>query len=158
MKNEPRLEGDEDELIASFSKISSEEQELLYKAPVLLSLLASISDNHLNPDQKAEAVKLSHLKTFTARPELINYYKTVEKRFAVNFELLEKQFYPFDPVQCIALKKEINRLYLLLRKMDNRISILLLHSLNGYAAHVKKSGVGILDDFIFPLPIKGLNS
>ena len=53
-----------------FEILRIEEWELLYRAPVLVSVLASCSFNEVNKVQKADAIKLSHLKTFTADPSL----------------------------------------------------------------------------------------
>ena len=68
-------------MIKQFEKLTTEERELLYKAPVLVSVLASCSFNEVNKSQKADAIKLAHLKTFTANPLLLPYYAEVEKTF-----------------------------------------------------------------------------
>jgi len=157
MSNAQKEYKNEEELMSEFRKLSPEELIFLYKAPVLVSVLAASSDNKINQTQKEEALKLAHLKTFTARIQLLYYYKEVEKRFKENFEALEKQFSPFDPTQREALQKEIANVGRIINKLDKSLARILQESLNRYARHVKKSGVGILDDMIFPLPINGLN-
>ena len=49
-------------MIKQFEKLTTEERDLLYKAPVLVSVLASCSFNEVNKSQKADAIKLAHLK------------------------------------------------------------------------------------------------
>jgi len=139
-----------------WKKLSTAELDLLYKAPVLVSVLAASTYNTINQDQKADALKLAHLKTFTARPELISFYKVVEKNFRNEFEHLEKQFYPFAKPNREALRHEIQKVNIIISKLDKKVAEILHASLTAYANHVRKSGMGILDDFVFPLPIKGL--
>ena len=74
-------------MIKQFENLAMEEQELLLKAPVLVSVLASCSFNNVNEIQKADAIKLAHLKTFTATPLLLPYYEVVEKDFEQQFDL-----------------------------------------------------------------------
>ena len=86
-----------------FESLTEEEKRLLYKAPVLVSVLASCSLNEVNKAQKADAIKLAHLKTFTAAPLLLSYYAEVEngKR---NLSLIN-----ISKI-AVALKVEINKL------------------------------------------------
>ncbi len=156
MKDESSLDLNEKSFLEAVGKLTKPERELLYKAPVLVSVLAASTYNKINVDQKAEALKLAHLKTFTARAELISFYKVVEKNFKKDFEDLEKQFYPFDKPNREALRNEIGKVNTIINKMDKPVAEILHMSLNKYATHIKRSGIGILDDFVFPLPIKGL--
>jgi hypothetical protein len=94
-------------MITQFKKLSNEERELLYKAPVLVSVLASSSFNEVNKYQKADAVKLAHLKTFTATPLLLPYYAEVEKTFKEQFETSVKKYSPFDDAKRNDLKKKL---------------------------------------------------
>jgi hypothetical protein len=83
-------------MINQFSRLTPQEQELLLKAPALVSVLTACSYNEVNKAQKADAVKLSHLKTYTADPLLRDYYKEVEKEFKNQFEAIAGEYYPFD--------------------------------------------------------------
>ena len=88
-------------MIKQFTKLTNQERELLYKAPVLVSVLTSCSLNEVNEVQKADAIKLSHLKTFTAKPELRSYYAEVNKLFKDQFDATVKEYFPFDNPSCI---------------------------------------------------------
>jgi hypothetical protein len=156
MQNGQSSDWNEKALEMNFGKLSADDQDLLYKAPALVSVLAASTYNRINQDQKVEALKLAHLKTFTARAELTSFYRVVEANFKKDFEDLEKQFYPFDKPNREALKSEIEKVNVIIGKLDKQIAAVLHKSLNEYAMHIKKSGIGILDDFVFPLPIKGL--
>ena len=139
-----------------FEILNNAERALLLKAPVLVSILASCSYNEINKAQKGEAIKLSHLKTFTADPLLVPYYIEVEKNFREKFEETIKLFLPCDEVKRNMLKREIDRVNKLISGLDQEYAAALHKSLDGYAKHVKKAAHSIFQDFIFPMPIKGL--
>ena len=93
-------------MIKQFENLTNEERNLLYKAPVLVSVLASCSFNEINKAQKTDAIKLAHLRTFTASPSLISYYAAVEKTFKDEFEAAIKKYFPFDDAKRHTCKSE----------------------------------------------------
>ena len=146
-------------MITQFEKLANEERDLLYKAPVLVSVLASSSFNEIeiNKSQKADAIKLAHLKTFTAMPLLLPYYAEVEKGFIAAFETAIKKYFPFDEVKRNDLKKEMENINFILRKLDKKYAEALGESFKKYTMHVKAAIHSVFQDFIFPMPIKGLS-
>jgi len=144
-------------MIKQFEKLTTEERSLLYKAPVLMSVLASCSFNEVNKYQKTDAIKLAHLKTFTAIPLLLPYYSEVEKTFKEQFETAIKKYFPFDKAKRNDLKKEIDKVNHVIGKLDKEYAQVLHNSLDRYSNHVKKAAHSIFQDFIFPVPIPGLS-
>jgi hypothetical protein len=138
-------------MISEFDKLNPQEKELLIKAPVLLSVLAACSGHTINKAQKSDAVKLAHIKTFSAVPELQPYYKEVEKNFKHYFEQIAEQYSPFDEVQRHLLKQEINSVHKIIGKLAPTYGSLLSKSLERYVSHVKRATYSIFQDFIFPL-------
>jgi pyruvate/2-oxoacid:ferredoxin oxidoreductase beta subunit len=138
-------------MIPQFENLNQQEQELLVKAPVLISVLASCSDHTINKMQKADAIKLAHIKTFTAIPELQPYFKEAEKNFKENFEEIAKQFYPFDEKHRNLLKMEIKKVQEIIGKLNPIFARYLTRSLERYAGHVKRATHTVFRDFIFPL-------
>lgn len=145
-------------MIKQFEKLNRKEIELLFMAPVLVSVLAASGDHEISQDGKAEAIKLAHLKTFTADPILLAYYEEVETDFKKHFEETVKKYSPFDVAKREDLKKEINVLNTVIAKLDKEFGQMLNDSLTGYVRHVKRAGISILDDFIFPIAIPGLTA
>lgn len=145
-------------MISQFENLTSEEKELLLKTPVLLSVLASCSNQEINAIQKADAIKLSHLKPFTADSSLIPFYVEVEKTFERDFEVIAQENRPFDEVSCSRLKNTIKQTYPVLKKLDREYATKLLRSFEKYEHHVKRAAHNIVEDFIFPVPIRGLNA
>jgi hypothetical protein len=144
-------------MLTHLEKLNKEDRELIYNAPVLVSVLTSSSLNEINKAQKADAIKLAHLKTFTADPLLWPYYAEVEKNFRSNFELAAKKYFPFDQSSRDQLKKEIEKVNQVLLKMDNEYGRVLFKSIHDYADHVKKAAHSVFQDFLFPMPIEGLS-
>jgi hypothetical protein len=140
------------------NKLSAEDRVLLLKAPVLVSVLAASRDHEISKNEKADAIKMAHLKTFTADPILLNYYNEAEINFVKYFEETVKKYAPFDDLKREALKKEISIINNVIAKLDFEFSKTLHNSLSKYAEHVKRSEINVLDDFIFPIPIKSLTT
>jgi hypothetical protein len=145
-------------MISQFEKLSKEDRTLLFKAPVLVSVLASSSFNEIeiNKSQKADALKLAHLKTFTAMPLLLPYYAEVEKDFKEEFEAAINKYFPFDEAKRIELKKEMAKTNLVIKKLGKEYAEALVKSFERYTKHVKKAAHSVFQDFIFPMPISGL--
>lgn len=144
-------------MIKQFKILTTEEREILLKAPALVSVFTSCSLNEVNEVQKADAIKLSHLKTFTAKPILREYYEEVDKKFKTQFDSIVKAYFPFDENKRNALKHKIERIKLIVAKLEKPYGEILYKSLEGYANHVRKADHSIFQDFIFPLPIRGLS-
>jgi hypothetical protein len=143
-------------MIKQLEILTTEERELLSKAPVLVSVLASCSFEEINKVQKADAIKLSHLKTFTADPLLLSYYAVVEKDFKNQFEIIAKEYFPFDKNKRNALKEKVDQVNSIIGKLEKPYSETLYKSLEKYSKHVKKATHTVFQDFIFPVPIPGL--
>ncbi|WP_301927187.1 hypothetical protein [Ferruginibacter sp.] len=146
-------------MIRQLEILSKKDRDILFKAPVLLSVLASVSSNEvkINKSQKADAIKLAHLKTFTAMPILLSYYAEVEKEFKEAFEEAIQKYFPFDDAKRNELKKEMEKVSLVINKLDKEYAQALGKSFERYATHVKKAAHSIFQDFIFPIPIEGLS-
>lgn len=138
-------------MIKEFQNLSQEERELLFSAPVLVSVLAACSYNTINQTQKRYAIKLAHLRTFTAPPALVPYYQEVEKIFEQKFGEIANDYFPFDDEKRAALVAEIDRVNRLLEKLEPDFARTLHDSLDGYSRHVKKSVFSVFTDFIFPM-------
>ena len=143
-------------MIKQFEKLTKKEIDLLFKAPVLVSVLAASRDREISAKEKADAIKLAHLKTFTAYPLLIPYYKEVEKNFKSYFEAIVKIYAPFDDAKRKTLEQEINSVNVLIGKLDKEFATAFHTSLSDYAEHVRKADNNPLINFVFPLPIEGL--
>ncbi len=143
-------------MIRQFEKLSDAERELLLKAPALVSVYVSSSLNRINAARKADAIKLAHLKSFTANALLIPYYIEVEKGFKADFEKIVQQYAPLDAAKRNQLKMLIEEVFAVIAKLEASYAKLLSNSLVKYANHVRHGDRTPLEYFIFPYPLPGL--
>ena len=144
-------------MIRQFENLLPAEAHVLLKAPALISVYAACSAKGINPAQKADAVKLAHLKTFTAHPALIPFYREVDHHFKEEFEEAVKEYMPFDNEKMERLKEKIERIKFIVKKLDPEFAKVLLRSFEKYERHVRRSAHSVVEDFIFPIPIPGLS-
>ncbi|GHN02576.1 hypothetical protein WSM22_40650 [Cytophagales bacterium WSM2-2] len=144
-------------MIKELEKLSKEDQDVLLKAPVIVSVLAAFGISEINKWEKADAIKLAHLKTYTAHPLLIPYYTEVDKSFEQDFETLAKQYVPFDDTKRALLQLEVDHVNKVINKLNKNFAHTLHASLLKYAEHVKNAYKGLVMNFIFPYPIPGLS-
>ena len=144
-------------MIPELKKLTVHERELLFRAPVLVSVLASCSEKNISKAQKRDAIKLAHLKTFTANPLLIPYYTEVEKSFEEQFNAAESKYCPFDETKRHELNEEIEKVNAILAKLDRFYGNMLYKSLKKYENHVRRADHSVFQDFLIPLQIEGLN-
>ncbi|MFD1094142.1 hypothetical protein [Salegentibacter chungangensis] len=138
------------------AKLSDKDRALLLKAPALVSLLAASTDGKIDKKEKADAIELSHMRTFTAPPSLQPYYKEVEKNFKSDLKELIQKYSPLDEPQQEALSKETQQAYDVLKQLNEGYRIDLSESLKSYARHVGNVHKNFLQFFVFPLKIDGL--
>ena len=140
-------------MIKEFEILTRNERELLLMAPVIVSIIAASTTGEINEWEKADAIKLAHLKTFSAHPLLIQYYREVEKEFEQNFEYMIKIYSPFNDGARKLLQIKVDKINAVLEKLDPEFAVTLSTSLSGYADHVKKAYKGLIVNFLFPFPI-----
>lgn len=143
-------------MIKEFSHLTPVEQDLLIKAPVLLSVLVSSSENQVNKIQMNDAIKLAHLRTFTAPPELHAYYQEVDKIFKTSFAEALEEYFPYNEQKRVKLLDLIDRIKRTIYKIPGDYGKLLSNSLESYSSHVNKSKYSVLRHIIFPISFSKL--
>ena len=145
-------------MIPQFENLTAAERDLLYQAPALLSFWEACAQNNVNPVQKEDAIKLAHLKTFTAVPLLLPYYAEVEKRFTNQWEALEQEYLPLDETRRNKFLQQKQKVEKVIEKLDARYAQVLKESLQRFAKHVKRANHSVFQDFLFAFAIDGLNA
>ena len=144
-------------MIEQIKNLTMEERDILFKAPILVSVLTASWDHEISSHEKKEIIELEHIKTFSANPLLISYYKEVEKDLKKHYDETIKKYSPFDNTKREELKKEINKLNTVIAKLDVNFAKALHKSLATYAENVRNAfKSNLLLNFIFPIPIPGL--
>src|SRR5690242_482918 len=105
-------------MLTELKNLTPAEIETLIKAPVYVAILAAISDDAtVDKYEKADAIKLAHLRTFTSPPVLQDYYKEVDYTFSRTFEEVMATMPRGVDKQTAWLKAELQKLNLILEKL-----------------------------------------
>ncbi len=140
-----------------FSTLTKEDREALLKFPAYITLLAANSDGLLDKAEKKEAIKLEHIKTFSADPLLAEFYREADKVFRNNLEHLDKNLPQEKDRRETAIKNELMKLEKIVSKLGEDYTSAMHRSMKSFKDHVSKAHHNVLIDFIFPIPIKGLS-
>jgi glutamyl-tRNA reductase len=136
--------------------ISKKEYEELLKFPVYISLLAANSDNKLDEAEKKSAIKFSHIKTYSSDPLLTSFYEDADKVFEKNIQQMDKDLPSGKEKRDIAIKKELLLLEKIVLKLGKEYTTVMHRSMKSFTEHVSKAHHNVFEDFVFPMPIKGL--
>ncbi|HVA98180.1 MAG TPA: hypothetical protein VNG53_04740 [Bacteroidia bacterium] len=145
-------------MVHKFKKLTPEELDLLLNATIFVSLLAASSDSEIFEEEKADAIKLAHLRTFTSDPALHEYYKEVEKTFAEKIEDFDKKLPKGSEERGIILREKLNHINKILPKLGEDYAEAFHRSLNSYARHVSVSHRNAVEFFFIPMNIDGITN
>jgi hypothetical protein len=139
----------------AFKELTESQNKELLKLPCLISLLAA--NNKLDTKESQVAIKFSHIKTYSCDPLLFKFYEEADKYFENNILQLDKDL----PFEKLAREAEINKELIILENLVQKLGgeyVTAIHkSMDSFKEHVSQAHHNILQDFIFPIPIKGLS-
>lgn len=133
-------------------KLDPIDRGIILRAPAVVALLAAVSDDGIvSEDEKADAIRLAHLRTYTSKPILHNYYKEVDKCFKDDFDLILSQLPEEWKEKEQFLENRLTNLDPVLQKLDTVYAEELITSLKSFAKHVFKSNSNLLQNFLLPI-------
>lgn len=133
-------------------KLDQIDRDILLRAPSVVALLAAVSDDgEVSDNEKAASVRLAHLRTYTSKPILHNYYKEVDKVFEEHFENILSQLPEDWKEKERFLENRLLNLDPVLLKLDKVYADELISSLKSFAKHVFKSNSNFLQNFLLPI-------
>ncbi len=136
--------------------LDPDEKSKLLKLPVYVSLLAANADGKMDEEEKKETMRLSHVKTFSPKKQLAEFYKEAEKVFAPNLEQIEKSLPKERKERGEVIKNELSALEPIMNKLDKNYAAALQESIKSYTMHVSKAHNTVIESFLIPFNIKGL--
>jgi len=133
-------------------KLDAIDRGIILRAPAVVALLAAVSDDgEVSEDEKAASVLLAHLRTYTSKSILHNYYKEVDKCFISDFETILAQLPEDWKAKERFLENRLTNLDPVLQKLDDVYAEELIASLKSFAKHVFKSNSNFLQNFLLPI-------
>jgi hypothetical protein len=136
--------------------LNPDDKKKLLQAPAYISLLAANADGIMDEEEKYEAIKFSHIKTYTAHKLLKPFYQEVEKHFLENIDDLNKILPADKQKRDQIIHDELENINSIIGKLDLFSSNTLRKSLKEYGDHISKTHKNIMESFVIPFSIGGL--
>ncbi|TRX51419.1 hypothetical protein FNH22_24325 [Fulvivirga sp. M361] len=131
-------------MVEQFDNLTESERELMFKVPILVSILIAGADNEIDKSEIKQAVNLSKLKQQKARKDLIDYFKTVGTDFEDKLKVTIQQ-YPVDASdRNPKIIEELERLNHVLPKLDKNFAIDFYASIRDIARKIAEASGGVL--------------
>ncbi|MGE5108935.1 MAG: hypothetical protein ACM3H8_15455 [Sphingobacteriales bacterium] len=119
-----------------YSDLNKKEKEQLLKFPAYISLLAATAEGGIDEQEKKSVVKLTHVKTFSSEPLLSDFYKDAELIFEKTITALDNELPHNKEERASFISRELDKLELLLKKLDPGYASILRHSMESYKQHI----------------------
>ncbi|MEM6522388.1 MAG: hypothetical protein AAF693_01295 [Bacteroidota bacterium] len=131
-------------MIDQFRNLEQNEIEVMFKVPILVSILIAGADNNIDNTEIKKAISLSKIKQQKARKDLIDYYKIVGADFEDKLKILIQQ-YPVDAEDRNPLIiAELKKLNTILPKLDKNFAVDIYQSIRDIARKVAEASGGLL--------------
>lgn len=132
------------------SNLSDSEQELLYRAPAIIAVLAAGRDGKISDLQRHEAVKRADIKAFSAPEMLRNYYARVADSFERDLDIVIAQYAPLDDEAMKRLEAQVDNINHIISKLEPALAAALRKSLAAYAKHIHNADSDFVANYLLP--------
>jgi hypothetical protein len=140
----------------AFEQLSEPDQQEFFKFPVYVSLLAANADGEVDDQEKKAAIDFSHIKTYSCNALLAGFYNKADQVFKQNLQQLDNELPKGKLQREVAIKVELRKMKELRKQFDPGYAAVMYQSMKSFKEHVSEAHNNVLEDFLFPIPIKGL--
>ncbi len=131
-------------MIAEFEILNEEERELMFKAPILVSILIAGADNKFEKSELKKAVTISQNRKNAAREGLIEFYQMLSEGFEDKL-MVTIQNYPIEAKdRTPLLVEELAGLNAVLPKLEKVFAIEYYESIRDIAKKIASASGGVL--------------
>ncbi len=138
-------------------KLSNKEHELFLKFPAYISLLAANLDGLFDEVEQFSANEFAHMKTYSCDLKLEDFYRELCRNFETSLDELNKSLPKEKELRAKAIEKELINIENIMLKLGDEYSSVMHESMRSFKDHISRAHHNVLVDFLFPIPIKGLN-
>ncbi|NJN41198.1 MAG: hypothetical protein HC811_02110 [Flammeovirgaceae bacterium] len=131
-------------MIKELSGLSSEEQELILRAPFLTCILIAGADDEIDRKEINKAIVIANKKVSKARPSLRAFYKEVSLDFEDKIKILIQGYPHAAKKRNEMVINELSQLNLIWKKINHSFATDLFHSLKEIAQLIAESSGGVL--------------
>ncbi len=131
-------------MIPEFDRLSSQEMELMLKAPILVCILIAGADGDIDKNEIRGAIELAQRRQTRSKASLIEFYSLVGEDFEDKLKILI-QAYPSSPAQRNpVLIEELSSLNEVLPRLDKSFASEFYKSVRDIARKIAEASGGLL--------------
>ncbi|MEX2336510.1 MAG: hypothetical protein WD555_04480 [Fulvivirga sp.] len=131
-------------MVEEFNVLNSDEVEMMYRVPVLVSILIAGADNDIDRSELKQAENLSRIKQTKAREDLIDFYREAGKDFEDKIKLMIQRYPSGAAERNAQIIAELEKINQILPKLDNRFAVVFYASIKDMAKKIAESSGGVL--------------
>lgn len=130
-------------MIPEFNRLSTEETDLMFKAPFLIIILIAGADNKIDKHEMKQAISISKLKLKRARRELVEYYNIVGQDFEDKLKIFIHDLPKDTGERNEEISKELVKLNDIFPKLDKKFAVNFYESMKDMAVKIAESSGGV---------------
>ncbi len=131
-------------MIPEFNSLSSEEIELMHRAPMLVCILIAGADGRIDQSEISKSISLATKKYIPGKSRLIEFYGEVGGDFEDKLKIVLQGFPVKEKERAPKVTAELTQLNGILGKIDKEFSIEFYKSLKQIAIEIAQSSGGVL--------------
>ncbi len=131
-------------MLNSMEGLSREEQEILFDALPLVTVLIAGADGKIDDSETSWAEKLTNIRSYSNEPELQEFYEKVDKNFAYKVRRLIKELPAETQERTAIISAKLERLNKVLLKLPPKLAAKFYKSLTSFARHIARADGGFL--------------
>lgn len=131
-------------MLYHISKLHRDEQELIKKAPLLVSILVAGADGEIEADEIQNVAKLIHTKSFSEVSDIRHLYNEIDHDVEATFNAIIKGLPTDAEERELRVSEELAGLNPIMAKMDAQVAHDFYNSLKKFALHMAQSSGGVL--------------
>jgi hypothetical protein len=140
----------------TFDELSEADQEAFLKFPVYVCLLAANADGKTDEKELDVSISFEHMKTYTSNPLLLMFYDKADRVFKQNLTKINNELPEGKLERDAVIKIQLKKIKDILVQFDPAYAKAMHDSMKSFKEHVSEAHHNVLEDFLFPIPIKGL--
>ena len=131
-------------MIPEFDSLSSNEVELMHKAPMLVCILIAGADGRIDQSEISKAISLASKRYVSGKSRLAEFYNEVGSDFEDKLKIVIQGFPVKEKERAPKVIAELTGLNPIVKRLDKQFSIEFYKSLKEIALEIAKSSGGML--------------
>jgi hypothetical protein len=131
-------------MLYQLSQLNTEERELIYDAPVWVSIYVALADNRIKKEERKKIVETVHTKTFSEKNDLSEMYKELKVNIESRIQLAIDQIPVFQEEKEPFVREKLVAVNSAMKKLDKVFARQLYKSLKDFAVITAQASGGVL--------------